>query len=266
MNRDTTAIGLELIEAADGSLPVLSAMSEIAGRLLPGIAARYLETTYGGRGICLSGLVGIPSSNVVIVGAGMVGSTAARSFLGAGASVMILDSDLNRLRPLESLMFRTINTALATPYNLLRATEFADVLIGAVLIRGQKAPHVITESLVKKMKSRSIIIDVSIDQGGCVETSRPTNLSDPVFIKHGVIHYCVPNIASSVARTASHALNNVLLPFVQDVAEDGSGAFADNVALRRGLYLYRGKPMHAGLANVMGLTAVEWEHVARSRE
>ena len=263
IQRRITAVGYELIQCADGRLPVLTAMSEIAGRMLPQIAGRFLETTYGGRGICLAGIAGIPASDVVIVGAGTVGSTAARSFLGAGASIMVLDSDLNRLRPLQSSHFGTINTALATPFNLARAVEYADVLVGAVLIHGCKAPHVITEAMVNRMKPGSVIIDVSIDQGGCVATSRPTTLSDPVFVKHGVIHYCVPNIASSVARTASHALNNVVLPFVEQVAESNVDAFAENLDLRRGLYACCGQSVHAGLAQLLGLEAVQWEQIRR---
>jgi alanine dehydrogenase len=247
----TTAVGYELIEDSDGNLPVLTVMSEIAGRLLPQIAGRYLESNYGGRGICLSGLPGISASNVVIVGAGTVGSLAAGAFLGAGASVMVLDSDLNRLRRLEHTLHRPVNTALATPYNLSRAVEFADVLVGAVLIHGKRTPHVITDAMVQKMKTGTVVIDVSIDQGGSVETSHPTTLSDPVFIKHGVIHYCVPNIASSVSRTASHALNNVLLPFVQAVAERHYSAFAEDLDLRRGLYFYRGEPVHDSLAALL---------------
>jgi alanine dehydrogenase len=251
-HRRTTALGYELIEDATGNLPVLTAMSEIAGKLLPQIAGRYLETTYGGRGICLSSLAGISASNVVIIGAGTVGTIAVCSFLGVGASVMVLDSDLNRLRKLQQTSTRPVNTALATSYNLSRAVEFADVLVGAVLIRGKRTPHVITEAMVKKMKTGTVIIDVSIDQGGCVETSRPTTLSDPIFVKHGVIHYCVPNIASSVARTASHAFNNVLLPYVENVAEKGNAALLDNPELKRGLYLLHGDPVHKELAALLG--------------
>jgi alanine dehydrogenase len=246
-----TAVGYELIEDTENNLPVLTVMSEIAGKLLPQIAGRYLESNYGGRGICLGGLPGISASNVVIVGAGTVGTIAACGFLSAGASVMVLDSDLNRLRQLHHNLPRPVNTALATPYNLLRAVDFADVLVGAVLIHGKRTPHVISESMVRKMKTGTVIIDVAIDQGGCVETSHPTTLSDPVFVKHGVIHYCVPNIASSVSRTASHALNNVLLPFVQDVARKHFSAFAENLDLRRGLYFYRGEPVHDSLSTLL---------------
>lgn len=239
MEANVTAVGYELIEDDRHNLPVLTTMSEIAGLLLPQIAGRFLETTEGGRGISLGGVAGIPASTVVIVGAGVAGTSAARSFLGAGANVMVLDSDLQRLRAIEDSVHGKVNTAIATSYNLERSVEFADVLVGAVLIRGRKTPHVITEDMVRSMKSGSVIIDVSIDQGGCVETSRPTTLSDPVFVQHGVIHYCVPNIASSVARTASHALNNVVLPYIEEVANGRSAAFARNEFLRRSAYVYQ---------------------------
>jgi alanine dehydrogenase len=260
MQRRATAVGYELIEDDDQNLPVLTAMSEIAGLLLPQIAGRFLETTHGGRGISLGGVAGIPASNVVIIGAGIVGSNAARSFLGVGANVIVLDADLRRLRQLEMLLNKMVNTAPATPYNIERYVEFADVVAGSVLIHGRKAPHVLTEAMVRKMKPGSVILDVSIDQGGCVETSRPTTLSDPVFKLHGVIHYCVPNIPSSVARTASHALNNVVLSFVEDIAEDGLAAFRENSALRRGVYIYRGQCTYAEMAGLFG-----WEYFEVNR-
>jgi alanine dehydrogenase len=258
--RRATAVGYELIENPDHSLPVLTAMSEIAGMLLPQIAGRFLETTHGGRGISLGGVAGIPGSNVVIIGAGIVGSTAARSFLGLGANVTVLDADLGRLRQLEMLLYKMVNTALATPYNIERYIEFADVLAGAVMIYGRKTPHVVTETMVRKMKPGSVIIDVSIDQGGCVETSRPTTLSDPVFSKHGVIHYCVPNMPATVARTASHALNNVVLAFVEEIATTGFEAFRENSALRQGVYIYRGQCTQAELASLFG-----WEYSSIDR-
>lgn len=253
--RGTTAVGVELIEEADHSLPVLTAMSEIAGMLLPQIASRFLETSMGGRGILLGGVAGIPPSHVMIIGAGTVGSTAARMFLGSGASVTVMDKDLRRLRYVDLQMHKRATTALAAPFNIERFVASADVVVGSVLIYGRQAPHVVTESMVKEMKPGSVIIDVSIDQGGCVETSRPTTLSDPVFTKHGVTHYCVPNIPSSVARTASHAFSNVVLPFLVEIGESGVRAFRENEALRRGTYLYAGKCTHPGLADLLG-----WEY------
>ncbi len=246
------AIGLELIEDADQYMPILTAMSEIAGTLVPQIAGRFLETTHGGRGVMLGGLPGVPASHVVIVGAGTAGSAAAHVFAGYGASVTVMDDNLKRLRLVAANLPRMVNTALATSYNIARYVSSADVVVGAVWVHGQTAPHVITESMVRKMRPGSVIIDLSIDHGGCAETSRPTTLSDPVFKKHGVIHYCVPNIPSSVARTASHALNNVILPFVEDAAENGSESFRNNLALRRGVYLFSGHCTHEGLAGLLG--------------
>jgi alanine dehydrogenase len=250
--RRIVAVGLELIEDADHHLPVVTAMSEIAGMLVPQIAGRFLETTHGGRGVMLGGVPGIPAAHVVIVGAGTAGTTAARIFVGFGASVTVMDDDLKRLRAVDAWLPKMVNTALATPYNMERYVTSADVVLGAVMVHGRKAPHVITESMVRKMRPGSVIIDLSIDQGGCVETSRPTTLSDPIFKKHGVSHYCVPNIPSSVARTASHALNNVIVPFVEDVAESGREAFWSNLALRRGVYWFSGHCTHEGLAGLLG--------------
>jgi alanine dehydrogenase len=248
-------VGLELIEDYDGNLPGLTAMSEIAGMMAPQIAARFLETTHGGRGVMLGGVAGIPASNVLILGAGTVGTTAARVFLAFGVNVMIMDEELGRLRNVELRMSQTVNTALATPYNIERYIALADVVVGAVLIHGRKAPHVVTDRMVQKMRPDSVILDISIDQGGCVETSRPTTLSDPVFKKHNVTHYCVPNIPSSVARTASYALNNVMLSYVEEVGEKGRKALTVNPGLQRGVYLLDGYCTHEGLAGLLG-----WEH------
>ena len=250
--QNVTAVGLELIEDTDHFLPIVKAMSEIAGMLIPQIAGRFLETTHGGRGVMLGGVPGIPAAHIVIVGAGTAGTTAAHVFIGFGAGVTLMDNNLKRLRAVDYSLPKTINTALANPYNLERYVASADVVLGAVMVRGQRTPHVITESMVRKMRAGSVIIDLSIDQGGCVETSRPTTLSDPVFKKHGVIHYCVPNVPSSVARTAAHALNNVVVPIVEDIAENGRASFQRDPALRRGVYLFSGHCTHEGLAGLLG--------------
>ncbi len=254
--RQAIAVGFELIEDEEQHLPVVTAMSEIAGMLVPQIAGRFLETTCGGRGVTLGGVTGIPASNVVIIGAGTVGSTCAQVFLGCGANVIAMDTDLKSLRLLEKHLGKMINTALATPYNIERYLTTADAVVVAVLIHRQKPPHVVTEPMVKKMRPGTVIIDLSIDQGGSVETSRPTTLSDPVFKKHGITHYCVPNIPSSVARTASLALNNVLLSYVEEVGEKGVAAFRDNPALHQGVYLYSGQCTHEGVAGFH-----DWDYV-----
>jgi alanine dehydrogenase len=256
-----TAVGYNLIEDDAGDLPVLMAMSEIAGMLLPQIAGNFLITQKGGRGISLGGVAGIPAANVVIIGAGVVGSTAAEAFIGAGANVTVMDSDLGRLRQIEKWLSKRINTAVTTPYNIDRYVETADVLIGAVMIYGQQAPHVVTEAQVRKMRKGSVILDVSIDQGGCIETSRPTTHSDPVFVLHHVIHYAVPNIPAMVARTASHALNNVILPLVQQIAENRTAAFKTENSLRRGIYLFEGQCTQPEIGRLLGWPAVQIEEL-----
>lgn len=267
-SQQTIAVGLELIEDDDGYMPVLIAMSEIAGMLVPQIAGRFLETTSGGRGVMLGGLPGVPSSNVVIIGAGRAGATAARVFVGYGANLTLMDINLKRLRAVDSSLPKMVNTALATSYNIERYVRSADVIVGAVWVHGQTAPLIITESMVRKMRPGSVIVDLSIDHGGSVETSRPTTLSDPVFKKHGVIHYCVPNIPSSVARTASHALNNVIVPLAEEVCETGVGALRRNSALRRGVYLVSGECTHEGLAGLLGCRCASVDSVlsASTRE
>ena len=236
-----TAVAFELIENEKGDLSLLQVMSEIAGQIAIQVGAHYLQAGQGGRGTLLGSLPGIPPANVVILGAGTVGRTAARIALGMGANVTVLDKDLGRLRELENLFQWKISTSVATSYHISRSVRFADVVIGAVLLKGEKAPHVITEAMVKEMKPGSVIIDASIDQGGCVETSRPTTIDDPVFVMHGVTHYCVPNMPAVVARTATMAMTNTLLPYIQQVCEGGIvKALRQNSGLGKGVCTYQG--------------------------
>jgi len=258
-----TAVGYSLIEDSRGDLPVLMTMSEIAGMLLPQIAGRFLETREGGRGILLGGIAGIPACSVVIIGAGMVGTTAAKMFAAAGADVMVMDNDLSRLRRLELITHKAVNTAIATPYNIDRYVRFADVLIGAVMIYGQQSPHVVTEAHIKGMRKGSVVLDVSIDQGGCIETSRPSTHSNSTYLVHDVIHYAVPNIPALVARTASHALNNVILPFVLQTAQQGDKAFAGNESLQRGTYLFEGECTHPDVGKLYGWSCTSIEDMMR---
>jgi alanine dehydrogenase len=236
-----TAVAFELIENDRGDLSLLQVMSEIAGQIAIQVGAHYLQAGQGGRGTLLGSLPGIPPANVVILGAGTVGRTAARIALGMGANVTVLDKDLTRLRELENLFQWKISTSVATSYHISRSVRFADVVIGAVLLKGEKAPHVITEAMVKEMKPGSVIIDASIDQGGCVETSRPTTIDDPVFVMHGVTHYCVPNMPAVVARTATMAMTNALMPYIQLVCEVGIvNALKQNRGLGKGVCTYQG--------------------------
>jgi alanine dehydrogenase len=242
LRKRITAVGYELIEDAHGDLPVLQAMSEIAGQMSIQIAARFLESSNNGRGIVLGGITGVPPATVVIVGAGTVGTAAARMAMGAGAEIIVLDIELSRLRTIEQRFNNGIITAVANEYNLRKALQFADVAIGAVLIKGERAPHLITEAMVQKMKPGSIVIDVSIDQGGCVATSRPTTLENPTYLLHNVIHYCVPNIAANVARTATYGITNALLPSLLEIARRGvPRALKENDGLAAGVCTYGGE-------------------------
>ena len=241
LKKRISAIGYELIEDANGDLPILQVMSEIAGKMSTQIAARFLESDHNGRGIVLGGITGVPPATVVILGAGTVGQAAARMAVGSGAEVIVLDKDLSRLRAIEQQFDYRIITTVANEYNLRKALQFADVVIGAVLIKGERAPHLITEAMVQLMKPGAIVIDVSIDQGGCIATSRPTTLENPTYVLHNVIHYCVPNIPASVARTATYGLTNALLPYLLEITQKGlHRALQENAGLARGVCTYHG--------------------------
>ncbi len=261
LTKDIIAVSYELIENSRGELSILQVMSEIAGQLSMQVAAHYLQGQQGGRGILLGSLPGIPPASVVVLGAGAVGKTATRVALGMGASVTIIDQDLSRLRDIENLFQWRVSTVLATPGNIARAVRHADALIGAILIKGEKSPHLVTESMVQTMKKGSVIIDVSIDQGGCVATSRPTRLDDPIFVQHGVVHYCVPNMASSVSRTATIALTNALLPYVREVAELGiRGAAQADPGFAKGVCVFDGKCTNSPIAKVFNL---QWQDLSQ---
>lgn len=253
-----TAVSYEMIQEDGGDHPVLIPASEVAGRLAPIIAGGLLRSNWNdnegsGLGILLGGLPGVPAAAVVIVGGGVLGLNAARVFRGLGAEVTVLDKDVAKLRLVERTCQASINTMVANEYNLKRAVKFADVLVGAVMMPGERAPVLITRDMVKSMRPRSIIIDFSIDEGGCVETSRPTTLRDPVFVSEGVIHHCVPNLTASVSRTTSYAIVNAALPFLQAVGDHGLlAALRRMPALRRGVNLFQGNLSHARLAQALG--------------
>jgi len=240
IDKKINSIGYELVE--DGStLPILHSMSEIAGAMSVQIASRYLETTQGGRGVMLGGIAGVPPSAVVILGAGVVGMSAAQEALGVGAQVIMLDIDVKRLRKIEHMFGRRVTTAVANLYNLSKAVQYADVFIGAILIKGERSPIVVTEEMVKTMKPGAVIVDVSIDQGGCVETSRPTTIVEPVFVMHDVIHYCVPNMPAAVARTGTNGLNNALQPYLEKIVMNGlQTSIREMAGFRKGLCTYNG--------------------------
>ncbi|MCB0717283.1 MAG: alanine dehydrogenase [Bacteroidetes bacterium] len=255
MDLGVTGIGFEFIRDPDGSLPIVRMMHEIMGSMAVQIAARYLESDEGGRGTMLGGISGVPPSNVVILGAGVVGEWAARTAIGFGANVVVLDSDLSALRSLEHYLDRRVTTAMATDQYIRNAVVSADVIIGAMMSAGNRSPILVTEEMVGSMKSGSVIVDAVIDQGGCIETSRPTTHSHPVFRMHDVIHYCVPNMPSNAARTSTYALSNVLVPYLLDIGEVASinEALWRNPALRSGTYVYRRHLTKKSLATMFGM-------------
>jgi len=247
LKRRVAAIAYETIQTEDGDLPVLTTVSQIAGRMIAGIAAQLLQNNAGGHGILLGGVPGVPPANVAILGAGIVGVNAARMFQAMGANVFVLDTDLRKLQVLEEHEHAP-QTIVAYDFNIAKAVKRADVLVGAVLIPGARAPIVVSRKMVSTMKPRSVIMDVSIDQGGCVETSRLTTYQSPTFIDEGVIHYCVPNMTGVVARTTTHAFNNAAWPYMLNIAQKGlAHALEEDQALRRGLNVFDGAIVHPAL-------------------
>jgi len=254
MDRGVVAIAYEAVELPDGSLPLLSPMSEIAGVLATQVAACYLWRTHQGCGKLLGGITGVLPAKVVILGAGMVGTSAARIALGLGAHVVIIDKDIGRLSCLNGVLHGRFETLASNQYNIARAVKEADVVIGAVLVKGGKAPILVTEDMVKAMKPGSVIVDVAVDQGGCVETTHPTTHSDPIYIVDGVIHYCVTNMPGIVPRTSTIALSNATLPYALKLANLGyQEALRSDEALRKGLNVFEGRVTNKFVAESLGL-------------
>ncbi len=247
---DTKCLGVayETIQLDDGSLPLLTPMSEVAGRLAPQVGAYYLEKIQGGRGVLLGGVPGVERGKVTIIGGGVVGTNAAKIAVGLGAEVYILNRSQPRLSYLDDIFGNTITTLLSNEESIARMVKISDLVIGAVLIPGAKAPSLVTREMIAGMIPGSVVVDVSIDQGGCFETSRPTTHQDPVYVVDDVIHYCVTNIPSVVARTSTFALTNVTLPYVLEIAGKGlERAARENPALSRGINVSRGEIVHPGL-------------------
>ena len=254
LERRITAVGLEAIEDDAGCAPVLTSMSEIAGALAVTVGAGLLLNEFGGKGILLGGVAGVPPAHLVILGAGVLGRAAARAGLGAGADVTLLDINVERLRNAMLEVGRPVTTMLTTRPNLEKALSFADLVLGAVAIHGERAPILVTRPMLRLMKPRSVVMDLSIDMGGCFETSRPTAFPTPSYETDGVLHFCVPNLPSVAARTATLALTNVLLPYLSAVAERGlESALQQLPELRRGTYLHQGRCLREGLARALGL-------------
>lgn len=241
---EITAIAYEQITLPDGTVPIRRPLSQIGGRLTAQIAARLLQNNSGGKGILLGGVPGVAPAEVVIIGAGVVGYNAAQAFYGMGAHVMVMDVDINALQYIQERIPNVV-TMIYNPVNVARACKYADVVVGAVLVPGQRPPIVVTRDIVRAMKPRTILMDISIDEGGCIETSRPTTHDHPTFIEEGVIHYCVPNMPSVVARTSTHAFLNAAFPFILELANKGvDTAIAENPVLSSGVYTYKGELKH----------------------
>jgi alanine dehydrogenase len=246
-----TLIGYELIEDAAGDRPVLFPMSDLAGQLAIHEAAHLLQIQEGGRGVLLGNTPGVPPATVLILGAGVVGTSAARHALANGAHTIVADMDGRKLRRLVAAIGDRVVTTIASPNRLKNFVTFADVIVGAILNPGERAPWLITEEMVKSMKPGSVIMDVAIDQGGCVETSRPMTLENPTFTAHGVIHYCVPNMAAGIARTASRVHAISALPYVEAIAGTGlDRALADDKGLSAAVYMYEGQLVNEAVARI----------------
>jgi alanine dehydrogenase len=224
LSNKVTGIAYETVRDQAGTLPLLTPMSEVAGRLSVQVGAAYLEKEHGGRGVLLGGVPGVPPGNVCIIGGGIVGINAAKVALGMGARVTLVDLSLNRLRELDDIFSGRLNTLYSNAYNVERAVCEADLVIGGVLIPGAAAPKIVTKAMVAKMKKGAVIVDVAIDQGGCIETARPTTHSDPSYVIDGVVHYCVTNMPAAVPNTSTLALTNATFPYVLKLAKLGANA------------------------------------------
>ncbi len=260
MEKGVTAIAFETIETPDGATPCLDPMSAVAGRIATVVAAQYMGKMYKGSGKLLGGVPGVPPATVVVIGGGIVGTNAAQAALGLGARVVLADINVNRLRYLNEVLHGRFETLTSNPYNIASVVKQADVVIAAVLVKGGKAPIVVTREMVKSMKPGSVIVDVAIDQGGCVETSRPTSHSDPIYIVDDVIHYCVTNMPGIVPRTSTVALSNATLPYALKLANlDFREAMKSDEPLKKGLNVFGGKVTNRFVADSLGLecTAIE---------
>jgi alanine dehydrogenase len=257
LDRGVTGIAYETVQMPDMSLPLLIPMSEVAGRMSIQVAAHYLEQPNGGRGKLMGGIPGVRPSDVVIIGAGTVGTNAAQIALGMGAHVTLIDRDLPRLRQLSTILHGNLTTLSSNPRNTGDAVAVADVVIGSVLVTGAKAPKLVTDEMVSAMKPGSIVIDVAVDQGGCIETSRPTSHSNPTYTVGGVIHYAVPNMPGAVPRTSTYGLSNATLPYVVRLANLGfPEAIRRMPDLAQGVNTYAGKLTHQGVAEAFEMESV----------
>ena len=255
MDNKVVAIAYETIQLENGSLPLLTPMSEVAGRMAVQIGAQFLEKTKGGKGVLLGGVPGVAPAEVIIIGGGIVGTNAAKMAIGLGANVTLLDISVDRLRQLDDMFQGRLKTLMSNSFNIAEAVKKADLLVGAVLIPGARAPQLVSEEMVKTMEPGSVIVDVAIDQGGSIATmDKITTHANPTYVKHGVLHYAVANIPGAVARTSTLALTNVTVPYGVQIANKGwKQAVLDNKALAKGVNIADGKVTYKAVAEAHGL-------------
>ena len=254
IEKQILAVAYETVTDASGGLPLLIPMSEIAGRIAAHVGANYLHMAAGGAGILLGGVPGVAPGKVLVIGAGTVGTQAAKMALGLGADVTILDVNLQRLRYLDDVFGPRLKTRYSDPHAIAELIRDTDLLVSSISIPGKRAPKLVTRDMVKSMKRGAVLVDVAIDQGGSTETSRPTTHTSPTYIEEGVVHYCVTNMPAACARTATDALTQATLPLLQILARDPQAALRDHSGLRNGIQLYRGQVTHPGLAEDLGLS------------
>lgn len=259
IDRGVSAIGLEAIEDEEGNAPVLTAMSEIAGGLAVVFGAGLMLNEFGGRGILMGGAPGVPPAHFVVLGAGVLGRSATHAALGMGAQVSMLDVSVEQLRRARCALGPGLTTMLSTRPNITKALSFADVVLGAVAVRGERAPILIEREMLALMRPRSIVIDLAIDMGGCFETARPTSLPQATYVVDGIVHFCVPNLPSAAARSATMALTNAQLPYIAAVARSGlERAVEEHPLLARGVYLHEGRCVRPSLARAHDLECAPW--------
>lgn len=254
IERKATCLAYETVEKKDRSLPLLVPMSEVAGRMSIQEGAKYLEKPMGGRGILLGGVPGVKPAQVLVLGGGIVGTQAAKMAAGMAADVTIMDISIPRLRELDDILPANVKTVFSNEYNIREAIKTADLIVGAVLIPGAKAPHLITRDMLKEMRPGTVLVDVAVDQGGCIETCKPTTHENPTYEIDGIIHYCVANMPGAVPYTSTLALTNATLPYALQLANKGwKKACTDNEELRLGLNVVDGKVVYKGVADAFGL-------------
>jgi alanine dehydrogenase len=252
----TDAVAYETVQLADGSLPLLAPMSEVAGRMAPQVGAHCLERAQGGRGVLMGGVSGVYAAKVVVLGAGVSGMNAAAIALGMQAEVLLLDRNIDKLRAADRIYQGHLQTVASNKYEIEQACLDADLVIGAVLVAGAKAPMLVTDELVSRMKPGSVLVDISVDQGGCFESSRPTTHSDPTFTVAGSVFYCVANMPAAVPNTSTYALTNVTLPYIMELANRGLRGAARDPALAAGVSTVGGRLTSGPVAEAHGMTAV----------